>query len=150
METMPKTSPEMGKVKLPRAVSSKAITSPAPRDAPLETPKVKGEARGFLSTDCTVTPHTERALPRGLLPRKPPPRKLQRISLLFPVSFVIIENVRVHRSCDLVNAVHNILRRTRSCVCADAVYLAVFYRRNIFPACTAFYFAEIVAVVLNV
>ena len=60
---MPKTSPEMGKVKLPRAVSSKAITSPAPRDAPLETPKVKGEARGFLSTDCTVTPHTERDAP---------------------------------------------------------------------------------------
>ncbi len=39
------------------------MTIPAPRDAPLDTPRVKGEARGFLSTDCTAVPQAERAAP---------------------------------------------------------------------------------------
>ena len=39
------------------------MTIPAPSEAPDETPRVKDEASGFLSTDCITAPDTESAAP---------------------------------------------------------------------------------------
>lgn len=39
------------------------MTSPAPSDAPEETPSVNEDARGFFKTDCMTAPLTEREAP---------------------------------------------------------------------------------------
>jgi hypothetical protein len=62
---MPKTKPVRGRVKklIKGMVKPVRITRPAPKEAPEETPRIKGEARGFFSSDWKTAPLTARAPP---------------------------------------------------------------------------------------
>jgi hypothetical protein len=61
----PNANPSRGKVSI-RAKGSvipKRITTPAPREAPEDTPSVYDEASGFFNTDCMTAPLTDNAAP---------------------------------------------------------------------------------------
>ena len=78
----PEINPTIGRVKLPNIgkVTPETITSPAPNDAPEDTPNVYGEANWFLSMDCTTAP---------LVAKQPPTRKANKT--LGNLNFQIID-----------------------------------------------------------
>jgi len=56
--------------RLPMTPASKTMTaSAAPKAAAWEMPRVKGEPRGFLSTDCMTTPAADRPKPASTAAR---------------------------------------------------------------------------------